>query len=118
MAAREVWARRVRRWVESDLTAAEFASELGINPRTLTYWKWKLGKEGRETKVLAKRSESSRADTTTFVEVTPPASTWWQATDRLEVVVGDGLVIRVPEEFEVETLRRVVQALRKVEGEE
>ena len=116
MAAREVWEKRVRRWVESGLTAAEFASELGINPRTLAYWKWKLRKEGRETTTLAKRCDPIRPETT-FIEVTPPASTWWQATDRLEVVVGDGLVVRVPENFEAETLCRVVQALRLVEDD-
>src|SRR5688572_27597837 len=43
--AREEWAKRVERWCESGLTAAEFAAELGINARTLTYWKWVLGRK-------------------------------------------------------------------------
>jgi transposase-like protein len=42
---REVWEPRVRRLRESGLTVAEFAAELGVNPKTLTYWKWRLGKE-------------------------------------------------------------------------
>lgn len=33
---REEWAKRVERWRDSGLKAAEFAAELGINPRTLT----------------------------------------------------------------------------------
>jgi hypothetical protein len=33
---REEWAKRVERWRDSGLTTAEFATELGINPRTLT----------------------------------------------------------------------------------
>jgi hypothetical protein len=35
---REEWAKRVERWADSGLTASEFAAELGINPRTLSYW--------------------------------------------------------------------------------
>ena len=33
---REEWAKRVERWRDSGLTTAEFAAELGINPKTLT----------------------------------------------------------------------------------
>ena len=32
---REEWAKRVERWRDSGLRTAEFATELGINPRTL-----------------------------------------------------------------------------------
>jgi transposase-like protein len=45
---RDVWKPRVRRLRESDLTVAELAAELGVNPKTLTYWKWRLGMEARE----------------------------------------------------------------------
>src|SRR5260370_11815725 len=41
---REEWAKRVARWKDSGLTAKEFATELGINPRSLVFWKWQLGK--------------------------------------------------------------------------
>ena len=42
---REEWAKRVERWRDSGLTTAEFAGELGINPKTLTYWAWTLKRE-------------------------------------------------------------------------
>jgi hypothetical protein len=42
---RKEWAKRVERWRDSGLKAAEFAAELGINPRTLTYWAWTLKRE-------------------------------------------------------------------------
>jgi hypothetical protein len=47
--AREEWAKRVE-WRDSGLSCAEFAAEVGVNPRTLTYWKWVLGKEARGEK--------------------------------------------------------------------
>jgi hypothetical protein len=42
---REEWAKRVERWRDGDLTTAEFAAELGINPKTLTYSAWTLKRE-------------------------------------------------------------------------
>lgn len=120
---REQWAKRVRRWVESGLTAPEFAAEMGLNPRTLRYWKWRLGKEGREAVSSSRRARPSRSKrqpkalpapkpTASFVEVTPPASTLARAarlsTDRIELVVDDHLVVRVPDGFDAETLRRVL----------
>src|SRR5215208_134266 len=42
---REEWAKRVERWRDSGLTTAVFADELGINPKTLTYWAWTLKRE-------------------------------------------------------------------------
>lgn len=104
---REVWEARVRRLRESDLTVAEFAAELGVNPSTLTYWKWRLGKEARESK--ARVSPARKAPT--FVEVKPEGPTRASSVERIEIMVAGGLVIRVPDGFEPETLRRVVAAL-------
>jgi hypothetical protein len=102
--ARATWVKRVERWGASGLTAAEFALEVGVNARTLTYWKWKLGRpEARRT---APRPE--------FVEVvatSPSRSTGDAPVDALEVVLVGGVVIRVPARFDAEALRRVVSAL-------
>src|SRR5207248_3237360 len=58
--SREEWTKRVERWRESGLTCAEFAAELGINPRTLTYWKWMFAKEARgEKRAWPKREARS-----------------------------------------------------------
>jgi hypothetical protein len=102
--ARATWAKRVERWRESGLPAAEFALEIGVNARTLTYWKWKLGKP--EPHRGAPRPE--------FVEVVATASprtSGDDTLDALEVVLVGGVVIRVPARFDGEALRRVVAAL-------
>ena len=102
--ARATWAKRVERWSESGLPAAEFAAEIGVNARTLTYWKWKLGK-----------AELPRAaPRPAFVEVVATASPRTSDVappDSLEVVLGGGVVIRVPARFDADALRRVVVAL-------
>lgn len=108
MASREQWAERVRGWQRSGLTAAEYAAEEGIHPGTLAHWKWKL-RQG----VRGGRVSSTRAESTSFVELTQ-STTLWQASERIEVVVGD-VVVRVPDVFESSTLRQVLSALRDEE---
>jgi transposase len=103
---RDRWAKRVRQWDQSGLTAAAFAAEWDLNPRTLAYWKWRLRKEAAEAPV-AKEAESPPK----FVEVTPAPSTWWQPADRIEIVISDRVVVRVPDAFDAVTLRRVIEAL-------
>jgi hypothetical protein len=44
---RAAWAQRIERWQRGGLTAERFAAREGINPRTLAFWKWKLGCAGR-----------------------------------------------------------------------
>jgi transposase-like protein len=105
--AREVWTERVRRLQDSDLTTAEFAAELGINPRTLTYWKWRLRKESRSAPTRA----TSTKPKATFVEVKADDIRPTMTAEPIEVVINERTVVRVREGFDGETLRRVVVAL-------
>jgi hypothetical protein len=41
--SRDEWRRRVAAWLASGLSCREFAAEAGLNPNTLSWWKWKLG---------------------------------------------------------------------------
>jgi transposase-like protein len=102
---REVWAQRVRRLEESELTTAEFAAELGINPRTLTYWKWRLGKEQRAELPRPPTAKSSPA----FVEVKPDQAV--VVSTPIEIVLDARVVVRVTRDFDPEVLRRVVATL-------
>jgi hypothetical protein len=121
---REVWAKRVERWSDSGLTAKEFAAETGLNANTLTHWKWRLGAEARRRQ----RAPRPVVEPAQFVEVTPPATVALEpartvpvapapvaapviADEPLEVILRDGLRIRVPVQFDPGALRRVVAAL-------
>ncbi len=42
---KDVWRNRVQRWRDSDLTAQEYADEIGVNVHTLKDWSWKLSRE-------------------------------------------------------------------------
>jgi hypothetical protein len=55
--SREEWRKRVERWKDSGLTAEQYASELGINAKTLQFWKYKLAKPAAS----AQRARGARA---------------------------------------------------------
>lgn len=117
--AREEWAKRVERWRDSGLSCAEFAAELGINPRTLTYWRYILRKEARgEKRIWPRRqvarhaaSKTSRAPaaakfTTPFIEV--------QAINRVsqfELELRGGRRLSVSRDFDAGALRRLLEVL-------
>jgi hypothetical protein len=120
----EIWSKRVLRWKESGLTAKEYAAEMGINASTLNKWQWRLS---REAKGESTRANQDRVNPP-FVEVFMPieeasasrppeagagdlANTIAPRVEPLEVVLRDGLCIRVPVHFDVEALRRVVATL-------
>ena len=120
---REEWRKRVERWRDSGLTAAEFAGELGINPRTLMYWKWLLARDANasapalERRQAPKRARASKQaqplvavplarDRAGLIEIQSAA-----ADGRFELELGRGRRIRVPASFDADGLRRLLDVL-------
>ncbi len=79
---REIWAKRVERWADSGLTAAEFASEAGVNPRTLTFWKWRL----RSVKAPAAKKQPVVDRRPAFVELIGSSSGAADDSATLEII--------------------------------
>lgn len=108
--SREVWAKRVERWQASDLTAKEFAAEIGVNPRTLSHWKWMLSKGGASTSRRPTKSKKDRStpEVVSFTELAiqaPPRAS------SIEVVVDARRVVRVDSSFDADALARVLDVL-------
>ena len=123
---RALWAKRVERWKDSGLTAKEFAAEVGINASTLTYWKWRLGKEEREGQgAKSNRRPKHRSRKTASVDATrgleaarsaPPLVEVQLAAPAevpFEVELPDGRRVRVPVTFEEDALRRLLAVLQE-----
>lgn len=121
--AAEEWAKRVERWKDSGLTAKEFEAETGIKASTLSYWRWRLGVAERQAgepdpssgrkrraRVRSKRRETG-GQKASFVEVPMSAVAESKSSAVLELVLGSGLIVRVPKEFDEGTLTRVVRAV-------
>ena len=106
--SRETWAKRVERWVDSGLTAKEFAAEAGLNPSTLSYWKWRL-RAKRPARARQARAKSARGQVSplSFVEVARAAA----AAEPFEIELGSGVRVRVPGSFDAEALSRLLGVL-------
>ncbi len=101
---RAIWAARVGRWQASGLDAATFARREHCNPRTLTYWRWRLGKLAS----VASRREPPRA--VSFVEVVAPPSSV-SSNVPVEVVLPAGYRLRLTSSVTTALLQTVLTAL-------
>jgi hypothetical protein len=63
------WLERVRRWKASGLTAEAFAAREGTSAATLSWWRWRLAREG-ERIGKARRPAGPGISRTSFVEIT------------------------------------------------
>ncbi len=106
--SRAEWAKRVQRWQDSGLSAAEFGAEIGVNARTLTYWKWVFRKQAGEPvkQVGVERPKSEAA--AAFVEVRAP-----HGTSAFELTLGNGRRLQIPAAFDVDTLVRLLAVLER-----
>lgn len=122
-AAREKWAKRVERWKDSGLSAKEFAAEIGINARSLSWWRWQLGKGATSATATAAapRRRRRRSTTTaaaiakpvaitpmTFVEMSAPLS-----IDALELILPTTVRVCVRPGFDDRTLGRLLDVLEQ-----
>jgi hypothetical protein len=108
-----VWAKRVERWSASGLTAKQFAAEIGVSPQSLTFWKWKLRRDestpARSVHSRRDRPQPSTPPTAAFLQlVTASTSEVAQSLGMLELVLFNGLTVRVPVGFDETTLTRLV----------
>jgi len=102
---RDEWAKRVARWKDSGLTAKEFATELGINPRSLVFWKWQLGK-GSGPAAESVKSGRAPARPLPLIELGQVA-----APVQFELELGGGRRLAIPSTFDADALRRLLAVL-------
>jgi len=114
-ASREIWAKRVERWKDSGLSAKEFAAELDVSPKSLMFWKWKLGqleppKGAASTARRKLKTRTARVAAPRFLQLMPTSASA-PPSAALELVLRDGLVLRVAPGFDEATLLQVASLL-------
>lgn len=99
MATRAEWARRVKRWKSSGLSAAAFAEREGLVLKSLQWWRWKLGS-----------TPAAAAPEPRFVPVRVVDSAARPgATDAaIEIALPNGRVVRVSPGFDPAALEQVL----------
>jgi hypothetical protein len=103
-----MWAKRVARWKASGLRAKEFGAKFGIKPKSLEWWKWRLGSDAkrRRTPVKSARLPATAMAPLTFVEMATGLG-----HESLELVLANGVRIRVPPGFDAATLLRLLDVV-------
>jgi hypothetical protein len=101
---RVIWAARVERWRQSGLSATTFARRERCNPRTLTYWRWRLGT------TAAGPARRPPAPPVSFVEVVAVPSTG-AGEAPVEVVLPAGYRVRLTAEVTPTLLQTVLTVL-------
>ena len=102
-ATKAEWAKRVRAWRSSGLSGPAFSDRHGLNVRTLRYWAWRLEKESRE------EGPPTESQGPTFIELT--GLTAGATPSLFEVVTTAGHTVRVPSDFDEESLGRLLDLL-------
>ena len=113
---REEWAARVAKWKESGLSAPAFAAQIGVRPKTLTWWKANLVRLATAAappkRALARPREAPNGSASPsvksfeFVEMTAAME-----SEPLEVVLPTSVRIRVRRGFDSQTLARLLDLL-------
>ena len=111
-----VWAARVKRWQRSGLSAPEFGRREGFKGEQLTWWKWHLSRISKKAAPPKRKQSRSKpkqapAKAARFVPVKLPATV---SASVLEIVLGNGRVVRVPTGCDGVWLAQVLAA---VDGE-
>jgi hypothetical protein len=86
------------------MARSEFCQRAGINPGTLSWWKWKLSREE-----AAVETEEDASTSVEFVEIKRD-ELMAGGYGRIELVVA-GVEVRVSEGFDEDTLARLVDVL-------
>ncbi|MEA2663217.1 MAG: hypothetical protein QOI11_161 [Candidatus Eremiobacteraeota bacterium] len=112
---REEWAKRVARWRDSGLTTAEFAAEVGISAKTLTYWAWTLKREATGEKRVwpAKKKRPGATQAAASAKVQAPfveVSSQVGVQPRFELEVR-GRRLHIPHGFDAEQLSSLLHVL-------
>jgi hypothetical protein len=108
--SREEWRKRVERWKDSGLTAQQYASELGINAKTLQFWKYKLAKPEPSGARRSGRRKRVLEAALPLIEVQSTVAT---GAGVFELELSGGKRLRIPATFEAEPLERLLAVLAR-----
>ena len=94
----------LERWQQSDMPLSRFADRAGVAQKTLYRWRRRLGVGGKFVR---------RGRPPMFTEVGAALCRPSSSAVQFEVVLGDGTIVRVPDRFDPDALRLLLETLRR-----
>jgi hypothetical protein len=106
------WPKLIEQWTKSEESAERFAARVGVKPVTLAKWSKAVASEQRQSAPVVHRKKSKAGTGTMFarVQVVEPAT---RATGLVEIVMRDGIMLRIHGNVDVDTLGAVLGALSR-----
>lgn len=111
------WSILVARWKRSGKTAEEFGAEVGVDGRSLHWWRWALSKRGASENATVTPDEvmPSFLPVRVVERAVPMQRGSALPGGAVEIIIDDRHAVRVSPGFDEATLRRVLDVLRMAE---
>jgi transposase-like protein len=106
----QLWLRHVQRWQRSQLTVRDFCARHHLSEPNFYSWKRLLSERGL---LSAAGAATTRPGTATPLFVAATLADTAVTPQPLEVVLPDGLTVRVAAGFDATTLRQLLALLRE-----
>lgn len=103
----------LRKWERSDLPLSRFAKQEGVAVKTLYRWRRRLGVGDDQVRRGRPPGRSEDRREVTFAEVSGLLGGVSPASPMFEIVLGDGMTVRVSEHFDPDSLRILLSTLRE-----
>jgi hypothetical protein len=104
----QFWRGVLRRWEGSKLTVSRFCAGHGVSVPSFYAWRRIIAERDREPRAPSHSTEARDRPAFLPVNVTPALP-----SPLLEVVAGSGRIVRIPSNFDAETLRRLLAVLEE-----
>jgi DNA-binding CsgD family transcriptional regulator len=109
--SRAQWKNHVERWLASGLTTQEFADREGLSRKKLTRWKRIFSRMDAEKEKFSNQSHQV-SPAISFIALHPHSVTEERKSSTcFEVVLGASKMVRVPADFDNESLARLLDVL-------
>jgi transposase len=110
----QLWLERIQRWQNSHLTIRDFCARHHLREPSFYSWKRLLAERGLLPSVPAAAAQpNATASPTTPLFVAATLADTEAAPQPLEIVLPDGLAVRVAAGFDAATLRQLLALLRE-----
>lgn len=103
-----MWREFLACWRRSAQTVSGFCEDQGLPRSAFYHWRRIIAQRDREVATPSSAANHGEADGPAFV---PISITAMPTTATLEIVLGQGRVVRVPAGFDAQTLRQVLAVL-------
>jgi len=106
------WSRLLEQWSKSGESAERFAGRIGVKPATLARWQRAVRGDAVEVEpqILSKKSKERAESMFARVQVMEPAT---RSDGLVEVVMRDGIMLRIHGVVDADTLGAVLGALSR-----